>query len=61
MPELNETEKKTLQQLEAGESTIDALAEALDLSAGVVSATLLQLEMKSLIKQLPGKYFTKLI
>ncbi len=61
MPELNENEARILQSLEAGESTIDALAEALELAAGVVSATLLQLEMKSLIKQLPGKYFTKLI
>lgn len=61
MPELNENEATILQELEAGESTIDVLAEALELSAGVVSATLLQLEIKSLIKQLPGKYFTKLI
>ncbi|MDF1824265.1 MAG: DNA-processing protein DprA [Verrucomicrobiales bacterium] len=61
MPDLNENEEKILQYLENGESTIDALAEALEIPAGVVSATLLQLEMKSLIKQLPGKYFTKLI
>jgi DNA-binding transcriptional regulator GbsR (MarR family) len=41
--------------------TIDDLSEITELSAGVVSACLLQLEMKCAIKQLPGKYFTKLI
>ena len=61
IPELNENERTILDALESGESTIDALSEAHALPAGVVSATLLQLEMKSLIKQLPGKYFTKLI
>ncbi len=61
IPSLNENEQRILQALEAGESTIDALSEQLSLPAGVVSATLLQLEMKSQIKQLPGKYFTKLI
>ncbi|MEM1441270.1 MAG: DNA-processing protein DprA [Verrucomicrobiota bacterium] len=60
-PDLNETEALLLQSLELGESTVDDLSEQLSLPSGVVSATLLQLEMKHLIKQLPGKYFTKLI
>ena len=60
-PDLNETERALLQTLEAGESTVDSLSEDLELSPGVISATLLQLEMKHLVKQLPGKYFTKLI
>lgn len=61
MPDLNETEETLLLALEDGESTIDALSERHSLPAGVVGATLLQLEMKHLVKQLPGKYFTKLI
>ncbi|MEX2578747.1 MAG: DNA-processing protein DprA [Verrucomicrobiales bacterium] len=59
--DLNHAEKEILSRLEEGESTIDALATATDLPVATVSTTLLQLEMKSLVKQLPGKYFTKLI
>lgn len=58
---LSDLEKKILAQLEQGEATIDKLAEALEQPASTVSVSLLQLEMKSLVKQLPGKYFTKLI
>jgi DNA processing protein len=60
-PDLSDGEKLVLAALEPGDSTIDALAEATGLPAGKVSATLLQLELKSLVKQLPGKYFTKQI
>lgn len=59
--DLDKTEAAILEQLDGREMTIDAIAEATELPAGVVSANLLQLEMKSAIKQLPGKYFTKLI
>ncbi|MDA7921064.1 DNA-processing protein DprA [Verrucomicrobiales bacterium] len=60
-PEVSELEQKILDEFALGESTIDHLSETTGLPVGPVSAALLQLEMKSLIKQLPGKYFTKLI
>ncbi len=60
-PEVSELEEKILEELALGESTIDHLSETTGLPVGAVSAALLQLEMKCLIKQLPGKYFTKLI
>ncbi len=56
---LSETERQILMELEQGDATIDSLAESTTLPAGRVSATLLQLELKRLVKQLPGKYFTK--
>jgi DNA processing protein len=59
--ELNSEERQILDQLDGTECTIDALAEATGIPAGTVSAHLLQLEMKRAVKQLPGKYFTKLI
>lgn len=58
---LNELEQKILSELEQGEATIDLLADATAQPANLVSVSLLQLEMKGLVKQLPGKYFTKLI
>lgn len=57
--ELSEIERQILVELEQGNATIDSLAEATESLASKVSATLLQLELKSLVKQLPGKYFTK--
>ncbi len=57
----SENETAILVALEDRDMTIDDLSEVTELSAGVVSACLLQLEMKCAIKQLPGKYFTKLI
>lgn len=57
--ELSEIERQILTELERGNATIDSLADATGSHAGKVSATLLQLELKSLVKQLPGKYFTK--
>ncbi|MBP82451.1 MAG: DNA-protecting protein DprA [Verrucomicrobiales bacterium] len=58
---LDDQQVKILEELEKGEQTIDTLAEAICAPARAVSANLLQLEMKHLVKQLPGKYFTKLI
>jgi len=58
---LTESEREILAAMEREENTIDDIAASTGLSAGVVGAHLLQLEMKSLIRQLPGKYFTKLI
>lgn len=57
--DLSEPERQILSELTRGDATIDSLAEATGITTGRVSATLLQLELKSLVKQLPGKYFTK--
>lgn len=58
---LSDSEQKILNAMEAGEFTIDQLAEQTDLPAKVVAVDLMKLEMKALVKQLPGKFFTKLI
>lgn len=60
-PELSEAESLLLDQLDGRELTIDALCDFTGMPSGIVSAHLLQLEMKAAVKQLPGKYFTKLI
>lgn len=57
--DLSELERRLLEALALGDATIDSLSEACSLPAGRVSAALLQLEMKRLVKQLPGKYFSK--
>lgn len=59
--ELGEAEKKIVDCLGGGELTIDAIAESAGLPVTIVSTALFQLEMKHAVKQLPGKYFTKLI
>ncbi|HRQ89944.1 MAG TPA: DNA-processing protein DprA [Bacteroidia bacterium] len=58
-PPLGEIETRLLDALALGEATIDALADATHLPPGRVAAALLQLEMKRLVRQLPGKYFSK--
>jgi len=57
--DLSPLEERLLGELALGDSTIDALAAATQLPAGRIGAALLQLEMKRLIRQLPGKYFAK--
>lgn len=57
--ELSELERRLLVELDLGDTTIDRLAEVTGVPAGRVGASLLQLEMKRLVKQLPGKYFSK--
>ncbi len=59
--DLSETEKKIVDSLDGGELTIDAIAEASGLPVAIVNTALFQLEMKHAVKQLPGKYFAKLI
>lgn len=58
---LSNSERAILRELEGGEQTIDHLSEATGLPAPTLSVALLQLEMRGRIRQLPGKYFTKLI
>jgi len=43
------------------ETQIDEIIERSRLGAGAATAALLQLEMRHLVKQLPGKYFVKLL
>jgi DNA processing protein len=57
--ELSELERRLLAVLEQGDATIDRLAEVASTPPGLASAALLQLEMKRLVKQLPGKTFSK--
>ena len=58
---LDDSERRVLDAIGDEEIPIDALIEAADLPSAIVSATLLKLEMKRLVKPLPGKYYTKLI
>jgi DNA processing protein len=44
-----------------GETPIDSIIRHADLPASTVTSALLQLELKRLVKQLPGKYFVKLL
>jgi DNA processing protein len=57
--EISDLDKIILEELGRGDATIDRLAEVTGQGPGQLSATLLQLEMKRLIRQLPGKTFSK--
>ncbi len=57
--ELSDPERRLLAALAPGDATIDTLAEATAMPSGLVSAVLLQLEMKHLVRQRPGKTFSK--
>lgn len=54
MPELPEEESKVLGAIGDGESGIDRVIEITGLPAPTVTATLLKLEMKRLVRALPG-------
>jgi DNA processing protein len=60
LPELSNEERRVYDAIEAAETPIDRIAAKSDLPSGTVSSTLLRLELKRLVKQLPGKYFVKL-
>src|SRR5437899_1988009 len=60
LPSLSEEERRIYDAIEASETSIDDITEKTRLPAATVSSTLLQLELKRLVKQLPGKYFVKL-
>jgi DNA processing protein len=60
LPSLSEEERRIYDAIEATETSIDDITEKTHLSSARVSSTLLQLELKRLVKQLPGKYFVKL-
>jgi DNA processing protein len=58
---LDGTEKTVYEALESSETQIDIIIQRTQLPSATVSSTLLRLEMKRLVKQLPGKQFVKLI
>jgi DNA processing protein len=60
LPPLSEEERRVYDAIEAAETPIDQIAAKSDLPSATVSSTLLRLELKRLVKQLPGKYFVKL-
>src|ERR1700726_1264271 len=60
LPDLTEEERRVYDAIEASETPIDQIAAECDLPSSTVSSILLALEIKRLVKQLPGKYFVKL-
>jgi DNA processing protein len=60
-PEIEGDLLKVYESINENETSIDEIIRHAQLPAGTVTAALLQLEMKHLVKQLPGKYFVKLL
>ena len=60
LPPLSDEERRVYEAIDAAETPIDRIAAKSALPSGAVSSTLLSLELKRLVKQLPGKYFVKL-
>jgi len=60
LPPLTKDESRVYAAIDSTETPIDQIAAKSDLPSAVVSSTLLRLELKHLVKQLPGKYFVKL-
>jgi DNA processing protein len=56
---LSETEEKVMAHLGQEETAIDDIIRASGLTTACVSATLLALEMKRLVRQLPGKQYVR--
>ena len=57
---LGEQERKVLEALGREEMHMDVLTRKCGLPSPAVSATLLKLEMKRWVRQMPGKYFTRI-
>ena len=60
LPELSDDERRVYDAIHPTETPIDQIAALSALPAATVSSVLLRLELKRLVKQLPGKYFVKL-
>jgi DNA processing protein len=60
LPELSIEERRVYDAINQTETPIDQITTRADLPSATVSSTLLRLELKRLVKQLPGKYFVKL-
>jgi len=57
---LNDAERAVYEAIDENETKVDRIAEKSRLPPAVVSSTLLALEFKRLVKQLPGQYYVKL-
>jgi DNA processing protein len=57
--QLSDMEEKVMAQLGREETAIDEIIRASGLTTACVSATLLSLEMKRLVRQLPGKQYVR--
>jgi DNA processing protein len=57
--QLSELEEKVMAQIGNEEVAIDEIIRASGLTTACVSATLLALEMKRLVRQLPGKQYAR--
>ena len=60
LPPLSDDERRVYNSIDSSETAIDRIAARSNLPSATVSATLLRLELKRLVRQLPGKYFVKL-
>ena len=60
-PDLDGDLLRVYEAIASQETPIDEIIRRSRLGAGVATAALLQLEMLHLVKQLPGKYFVKLL
>ncbi len=60
LPELSKEEREVYDAIRGTETPIDDITRASGLPTGLVSSVLLRLELKHLVKQLPGKHFVKL-
>ena len=60
LPPLTDEERYIYEAIGTDETSIDTIATKVNLPSGTVSSTLLRLELKRLVKQLPGRYFVKL-
>jgi len=58
-PDLSEAEKLVFESIGLEETPLDLLIQKTGLPSAKVSSTLLRLEMKKLVRQLPGKHFVK--
>ncbi len=58
-PEMDEPERKLYELIGNYPMHIDRIVRMTDLDAGEISSLLLQMELKGLIKQLPGKMFVR--
>lgn len=59
--EFTQNERLVYDAIGEGETSLNQISEKSHLPPGVVSSTLLALEMKRLVKQLPGQHFIKLL
>ena len=60
LPEMTDEERRVYEAINPTETPIDHISTTADLPSATVSSILLRLELKHLVKQLPGKYFVKL-